>query len=338
MLTQFNPDYFEIFAYSNHKAEDIVTQFIRSKVNHWRNISDLTDDEVITHIHEDKIDILVDLSGHSEGNRLLVFARKPAPIQITAWGYIGGTGMKAMDVFFADPVVVSLEEKSLYAEQLVYLPAVVCYFPFAPFPPVNPLPALSGHIITFGSFNRLAKVTQQTFQAWAQVLLAVPGSRMIFKTQEIDQQNECDRLLDIFSRLGVSPECIVLQGNTAWGDHMAAYNQIDISLDPFPHGGGVTTIEGIMMGVPVVTLRCPTIPGRISAAVLTPLGLTDWIAETPEEYVDIAVRKSADLMALSVLRKQLRNTMTDSLVGNPKAYTQVVEQQYRLLWQQWCQA
>jgi predicted O-linked N-acetylglucosamine transferase (SPINDLY family) len=287
-------------------------------------------------IQQDQIDILVDLSGFTEGNRLLVFARKPAPIQITAWGYIGGTGMKAMDVFFADEVVVPPEERALYAEEVRYLPSVVCYYPFEPFPPVNALPALMGRGLTFGSFNRLAKITEASFRVWAEVLLAVPHSRMVLKTPELDQLSEQERIRDRFVAYGVAPERVVLLGRTSWAEHVAAFNQVDIGLDPFPHGGGVTALEGLMMGVPVVTLKWPTIPGRLSAAILTPLGLTDWIADSPEAYVRIAVEKSRDLMALSVLRKQLRGRMTSSLIGDPKAYARAVESEYRLLWQEWC--
>jgi predicted O-linked N-acetylglucosamine transferase (SPINDLY family) len=193
-----------------------------------------------------------------------------------------------------------------------------------------------GRGLTFGSFNRLAKITEASFRVWAEVLLAVPHSRMVLKTPELDQLSEQERIRDRFVAYGVAPERVVLLGRTSWAEHVAAFNQVDIGLDPFPHGGGVTALEGLMMGVPVVTLKWPTIPGRLSAAILTPLGLTDWIADSPEAYVRIAVEKSRDLMALSVLRKQLRGRMTSSLIGDPKAYARAVESEYRLLWQEWC--
>jgi predicted O-linked N-acetylglucosamine transferase (SPINDLY family) len=336
MLTEFDREAFEVYAFSNSVVADQATALFQQNVTVWRAIAGMSDEAVAELIRADEIDILVDLSGHSGGNRLLVFARKPAPIQITAWGYIGGTGMKAMDVFFADEVVVPPEERALYAEEVRYLPSVVCYYPFEPFPPVNALPALMGRGLTFGSFNRLAKITEASFRVWAEVLLAVPHSRMVLKTPELDQLSEQERIRDRFVAYGVAPERVVLLGRTSWAEHVAAFNQVDIGLDPFPHGGGVTALEGLMMGVPVVTLKWPTIPGRLSAAILTPLGLTDWIADSPEAYVRIAVEKSRDLMALSVLRKQLRGRMTSSLIGDPKAYARAVESEYRLLWQEWC--
>ena len=288
-------------------------------------------------IRQDEIDILVDLSGHSAGGRLLVFARKPAPIQITAWGYIGGTGMKAIDVFFADPVAVPPEEKQFYVEEVRYLPSMVGAFFPEPFPAVTSLPALAEKDITFGSFNRLVKTSEEAYRVWSQVLLAIPGSRMVLKTAELDDAGMRARVLEKLTRAGVAPERIMLLGRTSWRDHVAAFNQIDITLDPFPHGGGVTTLEGLMMGVPVITLRWPTLVGRLSASILTTLGLTDWIAETAEQYVEIAVQKAQDLTALADLRQRLRPIFTSSIIGDADAYVRAVEQEYRTLWREWCE-
>lgn len=335
MLVKFDSSAFDVYAYSNSAKEDSLTQRFRQSVTCWRNIAGLPDEVVADLIRQDKIDILVDLSGHSADNRLLVFARKPAPIQITAWGYIGGTGMKAMDVFLADPVVVPPEEKQYYTEDIRYLPnAVGAFFPET-FPAVNPLPALSATGVTFGSFNRLVKVSDDAFKAWAQVLLSIPSSRMVLKTKELDDASTRARVLEHFTREGVDPGRITMLGATSWLDHMSAFNQVDISLDPFPHGGGVTTLEGLMMGIPVITLRWHTLVGRISASILTTLGLTDWIAETPEQYIELAIQKAHDLVALARLRGQMRDIFTGSVIGNPQAYAQAVEKEYRQLWQEY---
>ncbi|MDD5328411.1 MAG: tetratricopeptide repeat protein [Sulfuricella sp.] len=338
MLAKFDSSAFEVFAYSNSVKEDTNTHLFQQSVTCWKNIVDLPDDAVAELIRQDGIDILVDLSGHSAGNRLLVFARKPAPIQVTAWGYIGGTGMKAMDVFLADPVVVPLEEKQYYAEEVRYLPNVVGAFFPETFPPIEPLPAASAKGITFGSFNRLAKVSEGAFKAWAQILLAIPASRMVFKTAQLDDAVARDRVVRHFIEAGVNSNRIVLLGKTSWQDHMAAFNQIDIALDPFPHGGGVTTLEGLMMGVPVVALRWPTLGGRLSASILTTLGLTDWIAETQEQYVELAIRKAQDLTALAALRRRMRDIFTTSVVGDPQAYVRAVEREYRQLWREYVQS
>ncbi|MCR4303175.1 MAG: hypothetical protein NUV63_02960, partial [Gallionella sp.] len=337
MLTKYDRAQFDIFAYANSKRrEDRFTDLFKRSVTAWRNISRMTDDAVEKMILEDRIDILVDLSGHSEGNRLLVFARKPAPIQITAWGYATSTGMRAMDVFFADPVVVPPEDKQYFTEEIRYLPCVVGAFFNEPLPDVNELPALSDGIITFGSFNRLVKVSDMSFRAWAEVLLAIPQSRLLLKTAELDDASNRERVIGHFTKAGVAADRVIMQGKTSWHQHMQAYNQIDFALDPFPHGGGVTALEGLMMGVPAIVLRWPTVTGSTSAAIMTALGLTGWIAESREEYVALAVQKVGDLQSLAALRQQLRGIFTSSVMGDQVAYARAVEQEYRKLWQEWC--
>ena len=338
MLVNFDRDQFDVIAYSNFTKEDFITQTFRQSVTTWRNIASLTDDAVADTMIKDEVDILVDLSGHSSGNRLLVFARKPAPIQITAWGYAHGTGMSAMDVFFTDPVSVPPEEKVFYAEQVRYLPCVVNYFNHHAAPGINELPGLSGKGITFGSFNRLVKNSDETYAAWAEILKGCADSRMIIKVAALDDASAREQVQTHFMRAGIAPERIILQGSTDRDAHMTAYNQIDIALDPFPHGGGVTALEGLMMGVPMVTLNWPTTAGRVSASIMTALGLTDWIAESQAQYVGIALEKAADLQSLSELRRQLRGIFTSSIVGDQAAYVRAVEQEYRTLWREWCRS
>jgi predicted O-linked N-acetylglucosamine transferase (SPINDLY family) len=327
---------FEVLAYSNSIKEDEQTRLFQKSVTRWKIIAGLSDDEVANLVRQDEIDILIDLSGHSAGNRLLMFARKPAPIQITAWGYIGGTGMNSMDVFFADPVVVPPVEKSLYVEEVRYLPSVIgAFFPQA-FPAVNHLPGLLSDGITFGSFNRLVKISDDAYGAWAEILRAIPRSRLILKTAELDDGSVRERVLENFTKAGVAADRVIMQGKTCWYEHMQTFNQIDLSLDPFPHGGGVTALEGLMMGVPMITMRWPTLVGRLSASIMTTLGLTDWIAETRDEYVKLAIQKASDVQSLASLRDLLRKIFTSSVVGDPVAYARAVEQEYRELWREWC--
>jgi len=336
MLARFDPDWFDVFAYSNSAIEDDITRKLQLSVTYWRAIVGESDEAVAELIRADGIDILVDLSGHSAGNRLRVFARKPAPIQVTAWGYAASTGMRAMDVFFADRVVVPPEEKELFVEEVRYLPCVVGYFRPQGFPDVNELPALKAEGITFGSFNRLAKVTEATYDVWAQVLREIAGSLMVIKAGELEDGATRERVLGHFRAAGIGDERIELLGKSSWEEHMAAYNRIDIALDPFPHGGGVTALEGLLMGVPMVTLRCPTIAGRLSASILTTLGLEDWVAETAGEYVALAQRKTWDLAGLAQLRNELRGRFMASVLGNSQAYVKAAEAEYRLLWREWC--
>ncbi len=336
MLVNYDREQFDVYAYSNFTREDAFTRLFHQNVTHWKNIAGLSDGVVAELIRQDGIDILVDLSGHSAENRLLIFARKPAPVQITAWGYATGTGMRAMDAFLADPIAVPQDEKQYYTEDVRYLPSIVNYFNPQPFPSINALPALSNQAITFGSCNRLAKISEQAYATWAQVLQAVPGSRMLLKTGELDDPGARAGVLERFTRSGIAAERIILLGSTSWDEHVATFNQIDIALDPFPHCGGVTALEGLMMGVPMVTLQWHTLVGRLSASMLHTLELTDWIAQTPEQYIEIAVQKSRNLQALSQLRQELRDKFSASVIGDTQAYARAVEQEYRTLWQEWC--
>jgi len=299
----------------------------------------LSDDAVTELIRQDQIDILVDLSGHTAGNRLLVFARKPAPIQITAWGHATGTGMKTIDVFFTDVVMVPPAEQSLYAESVRYLPCTLCYSSDVTLtlPPVNTLRALQQSTITFGCFNRLCKITDATVTLWSCVLQAIPDSRLVLKTTELDDAVIRTRLTERLLRAGIDAKRIELQGRTNWEMHMAAYNEIDIALDCFPQSGGVTTLDGLLMGIPVVTLRWHNYVGRFSASIMSTLGLTDWIAETEDAYVALAVGKARDREALAALRSTLRERVKSSVLGDAKAYMKLAELEYRVLWRAWVQ-
>ncbi len=337
VLTQYDRSQFDVIAYSNFNGkDDRYTELFKNNVTVWRSIVAVPDESVVQMIRDDNIDILVDLSGHTAGNRLLVFARKPAPIQITALGYAAGTGMRAMDVFLTDAVMVPPQEQHYYREKVKYLPCALSLFSMDPFPPLNALPALTAPTITFGTFNRLAKSSEETYRTWARILQAIPESRLLLKTKELNDDATRSLVLEKFTRAGIAPERIIMQGGTTWYEHMQAYHQIDIALDPFPHGGGVTALEGLMMGVPLITHRFPSLTGRVSASVMTTLGMTDWIAETKEQYVEIAIQKTRDLQSLAALRQQLRDRLNSSVMGNQTLFVRAVEQQYRTLWQEWC--
>lgn len=335
MLTNFNAAEFDVFVYSNSSDVDAITNVFRSSVTRWREIAGLSDDAVAAMIRDDAIDILVDLSGHSRGHRLRVFAKRAAPIQITAWGFNTGTGSKAIDVIFGDEIGIPAEDKRFFAEEVRYLPSTLSAW-FSELPEVNALPALSATKFVFGSFNRLGKVSDETLKLWARVLVAVPESVLMIKTSELDDAPRREQVLDAFAAAGIARARIILAGKTDWYDHVAAYNRVDICLDCFPHTGGVTTLEALMMGVPVITLTWPTLVGRLSTSFLTTLDMTDWIAATPDAYVEIAVSKVRDLLALNKLRQGLRQKMRGSIIGDGKAYATAAEQEYRTLWKEWC--
>jgi predicted O-linked N-acetylglucosamine transferase (SPINDLY family) len=333
-----DPSGFDVVLYSNVKVDDELTQTFKEAASLWRPVATLSDDALAAQIHSDRIDILVDLSGHTEGNRLLAFARKPAPVQMTAWGHALGTGIPGIDYFLADPVSVPADVRSLFAETVIDLPSIITYEAPAYAPAVRPSPVTLGRPLTFGCFNRLSKITPQTAFLWARLLGDVTGARLVLKDSQLSNATERQRMADAFSALGIDPARLVLLPGTPHADHLAAYGEMDIALDPFPTNGGVTTTEALWMGVPVVALLGRSVSSRVSAGILAALGLDDWIARSEDEYLAIAARYAADPVALAALRQHLRPKMQASPVGNAQAYCRAVEGVYRSAWTKYCRA
>ena len=323
---------FRVVCYSGVKLEDSITEEFRQLADKWRSVSDLSDEALAEQIRADGIDILVDLSGHTAGNRLLVFSRKPAPIQVTAWGHATGTGLPAIDYLFSDPVAIPAEVRPLFAETVYDLPSLITIEPPADAPPVAELPALSRGFVTFGCLNRFNKVSQAALELWARILRTVPGSRLLLKDLALDNPVMQARVRDTLARQGIGAERIELRGRTSRKDHLAAYNDVDIALDPFPLNGGMSTWEALWMGVPVVAKLGNSVPSRISGAILHAIGLAEWAAGGDEEYVALAVGQAADLHALAKLRRGMRARITASPAGNLDAYTRAVEASYRRMW------
>ena len=327
---------FDVVLYSGVKREDEVTQDFKARAALWRPVAGLSDDALAEQIRADGIDILIDLSGHTEGNRLLAFARKPAPVQMTGWGHALGTGVRTIDYFLADPVSVPADVRPLFAETVIDLPAIIGYEAPAYAPEVSALPTLSGQPLTFGSFNRISKLTPTTLAVWSRLLQAVPESRLLLKDSQLSDPGERRRITEVLGGYGIGPSRLILLPGTTHAEHLAAYGQMDIALDPFPTNGGVTTTEALWMGVPVVALLGSSVSSRVSAGILSGLGLKDWIASSEEDYVAIAARHAADRGALSFLRGQMRAMMLASPVGNPDAYCRAVEAAYRAAWRSYC--
>jgi predicted O-linked N-acetylglucosamine transferase (SPINDLY family) len=315
---------------------DALNEEARALADGWHDVAHVSDDALDAQIRADQIDVLVDLSGHSAGNRLPVFARKPAPVQVTAWGYAASTGLDAIGYFLADPVCVPPEARASYTEQVVDLPGILCYdaAPYAP--AVSTLPARTRGYVTFGAFNRLPKVSAETLAAWGRVLAAVPGSRLLVKTTGADASPSREWLLRQLAALGVDPARVTLLGSTPHPEHLAAHNEVDLMLDTFPQSGGITTFDALLMGVPVVTLLGERVQGRASASFLTALDLDDLIGRTPDEYVGIAARLARNLDRLERDRGSLRERLLSSPIGNVRSYTRHVEAAYRELWRGWC--
>jgi predicted O-linked N-acetylglucosamine transferase (SPINDLY family) len=241
-----------------------------------------------------------------------------------------------MDYFLADPVTVPAHAREHFSEEIVYLPSIVCFEPLAETLPVAALPALERGHVTFGCFNRLAKLTDAAFDAWASILRRVPGSRLSLKFTGLDEPATQAALRAAFAARGIDDTRIDLGGQTARVEHLRAYAGVDIALDPFPHGGGVTALEGLWMGVPPVTLVGDRVVGLLGPSFLTTLGLPGWIARTPDEYVELAVAHASEPRKLARLRAMLRPRLAASPLGDAAAYCRAVESAYRAMWRRWC--
>jgi len=338
VLLNHDAERFEVTCYSDTVRADDLTQAFRARVERWRDTFGWSDERLAESIRADGIDILVDLVGHMLGNRLLVFARKPAPIQITGWGEPTGTGLPTMDYLLADPALVPLENRALLAEEVVDLPGFLGYWTPESLPEPGPLPALASGQVTFGSFNRMAKISDTVLRCWAAILRALPSARLVLKTPGFDESSQQARVRAVLSAEGIAPERLMLLGMSDRMAHFAAYQLVDIALDPFPHGGGMTTLDALWMGVPVVTTPGSTISSRLAAASLTALGLTDFIAPERAAYVALAVVKAGNLGALARLRQELRGRLARSAIGDPVRYVGAVESAYRTMWRRWCAA
>lgn len=342
VLLNHDPAQIELVCYANSAHQDGLTARLRAAAALWRPVAALTNTELADLIRSDAIDILVDLSGHSSGNRLQAFALKPAPVQVTAWGLASGTGLETIDALFSDPVCIPPHERALITETVVDLPCLMCYQP----PPLMPetgerTPAGPGEetgAITFGCLNRLSKVSDEALDLWGTLLARDPHARLLIKDPGLESEEVRAALLNRLTRAGAPAERISLLGRTPQREHLETYRRVDIALDPFPHNGGISTLEALWMGVPVLTLCGTTLTGRVSSSFLTVLGLTDWIATTQEEYLRLARIKAADTPALHRLRTSLRARATASPIGDVAAYTRAVELAYRRLWRDWCQS
>ncbi len=314
---------------------DDVTDQYRNYVNeHWRQVHDLTSGALADLIHEDEIDILVDLAGHTEGGRLRTFCMKPAPIQVTAWGYITGTGCPELDYIFTDPIVAPPEYASHYVERLEYLPCVVPFEPQDWMPPVERPPSLRQSFITFGCLNRPSKIGQETLDLWSRVLARVPTSRLLLKSDEYERPTVLDRIVQGLVQAGVDRGRIGVLGGSPTLQHIAVYEGIDVILDPFPHSGGLTALEGLWQGAPIVTLIGPRPVERLASSFLSTIGLPEFIAKTPDEYVEIAAKAVSDVQRLARLRATMRERIRKSaLMG--RHYVDAVESSYRQMFLRW---
>ena len=325
----------EVFCYAEVRKADKMTARIRTLTDHWRSTVGLTSDEVARRIHEDRIDILVDLAGHTADNRLLVFAGRPAPVLVTWLGYPGTTGMEVMDYRFTDEIADPTGDADKYhSETLIRLPnGFLCYSPPEPSPDVSDLPSLDNKKITFGSFNNLPKMNERVVEIWSRILWHTPGSSLLLKSRQLKDESTKRRYMDLFIKNGVTPDRVnLLPATASISEHLALYNKVDIGLDPFPYNGTTTTCEALWMGVPVVTLRGDRHASRVGASILTRVGLRDLVTSNEDEYVSRAVGLASDLDRLKQLRAGMRRRMMESPLCNPESFARSVENVYEEMW------
>lgn len=329
---------FEIFVYYSYALEDRVTERLRGLVDHWCSAATMRDAELAARVREDRIDALFDLSGHSAQSRLVTFALEPAPVQFTWIGYPGTTGLSRIDYRIVDSTTDPEDADAYAVEKLVRLdPCFLCYSPPAGLPPVAPAPCLASGRVTFGSFNALHKVGADVLDTWARILHAVPGSRLVMKSNALGSASARTRIHDAFARAKVPAERVDLR---AWvadpGAHLSTYDEIDIALDTHPYNGTTTTCEALWMGVPTVTRLGDRHASRVGASLMRAAGLGDWVAAGPEEYVQIAISRAKDAAALAELRAGLRERARASALGDGAAFTRRFEAMLRDRWTAWC--
>ncbi len=333
LLANHDRSGFEIFCYSSVKEVDAVTARCRELSECWRNVRHASDEELAHVIRAEQIDILVDLAMHAADSRLLVFARKPAPVQVSYLAYCSTTGLSAMDYRLTDPYLdpPGLNDRC-YSEKSIRLPETYwCYQPVLTLPK-TPLPALQNGYVTFGCLNAFGKASTPTLKAWNLLLRTLPESRLLLYAPPISRSRLRDRLIEG----GVAAERLEFVDKMPSGEYFETYQRMDVALDPFPYGGGTTTCDALWMGVPVVSLAGKTGVGRGGVSILCNVGLPDLLAHNIDEYVASAVKLAGNLPRLNALRTGMRERMICSPLMDAPRFARHVEAAYRAMWENWC--
>ena len=339
VLQQHDHGKFEIHCFSTAGITDDITAILRANCDFWHEVQLLSVDELADLIQVQGIDILVDLSGHTAFNRLIVFALKPAPIQASWIGYFHSTGLKSIDYFITDPYTTPQQSNQLFSEIPARLPhSRFCYTPKEFAPEVSKPPFEGTGYITFGSFNRLAKLTDPVIEAWSRIVTSVPNARLMIKAKEFGGTETVEYLKEKFEARGLSPDRLVLRPASDHLQTLVEYSEVDIALDPFPFNGGMTTMESLWMGVPVVALTGDTVVSRQSISVLFNIGLEELAFADVESYIAGAVALALDTPRMARLRSIIRPQMSRSHLCDAEQFTQDLEMLYRRMWQAWCRS
>jgi predicted O-linked N-acetylglucosamine transferase (SPINDLY family) len=330
-----NYESIELHGYHNKDSEDHVTRRLRGHFDHWRPVLTLSNEQLADQIKDDGIDVLFDLSGHTFRNRLAAFALKPAPIQVSWLGYPGTSGLSAMDYYLADRHWLPPGEfDGQFTEKLVYLPDRWAFQRHANAPTVNDLPALVAGSLTFGSFNRMSKLTPSTLRLWAPLLRALPNARMLLG--DMPAEDDQHRLIDEFAAQGITRERLILHGRSTMDAYLALHHRVDLCLDTVPYAGGTTTMHALSMGVPTLTLAGSTSFGRAGAGILAQLGLEAFTATDDADFIAKGEYWATHLGALAEVRRGLRARLQQSPERQPDFFVAQFERALRHMWRRWC--
>lgn len=335
VLANHDKDRIEVFCYYNRAAQDEYTERIAGYADHWLNCNSMTDRQLAERIRADGIDILVDLAGHTGHNRMLTFARKPAPIQITYLGYPGTSGLSAMDYRLTDGHADPAGSEAYYTEKLLRLPnSLWCFRPHKNMPEITALPAQQNGYVTFGSFNNFNKIDHRCIELWARLLQALPNSRLLIVT--VPEGESRNRLTEQFAAFGIAVERLEFHGKLPGNEFHRLLQLADLTLDPVTVNGATTTCESLWLGVPVISLVGSRFLERAGFSILSAASLREFAAETAKGYIEVASKIAGDLPRLAALRAGLRARMAASPLVDEEKFTRNLEKIYRDVWTQWC--
>ena len=331
LLIRLQSSAIELYAYPTNNPTGSVTDRLKSLFDSWKPIFKQSDRDAANLIHNDGIHILVDLSGHTVGNRLSVFALKPAPIQISWLGYFASTGMRQIDFILGDPFVTPMQNDQQFAEKIWQLPdTYLCFTPPEEALIVNSLPALSNGFITFGCFSSLSRMTEEVVSVWANILNVVPNSRLFLKDLRLGHKSGREEIFSRFASLGITRNRLWLEGRSSREEYLASYNHVDIALSPFPYGGGTTSAEGLWMGVPVIAMKGNYFLSCLGESIAHNSNLPDWIAIDSEDYVAKALKFTSDFEKLNHLRLNLRSALLQTPLYDVERFSRHFE---KALWE-----
>jgi len=335
LFKNYDKDQFEFYGYAEVDNPDGYTNKFMNLLDGWRTTVGVTDEMVYETIKNDKIDILIDLAGHTTGNRLTVFTMKPAPLQVSYLGYMNTTGLNTIDYRFTDGWVDSAGSEQFYTERLYRLPnSFTCYEPIDPCPPVVETPAIKNGYITFGCFNNSNKLTPRVIKLWSRVIKAVHQSKLLIKSTNLADGDTRERFKDMFLKQGIKEDSILFDGPDEIYNYLKTYSRIDIGLDPFPHNGGTTSHDCLWMGVPMISLEGDRYVSRFGVSILNNLGYSQWIAKSTEKYVEIATDLASNVENLNSVRMDLRGKMKSSPLCDGPDFARQFGDALRAIWKE----